>query len=591
MSETDHTDAAAAPVVGRLLSLNVGVPRDIPWEGETVRTAIWKDPVEGPRMVRRINIDGDDQADRAGHGGEHRAVFVYQIEAYRYWQDQLQRDDFVYGQFGENFTVEGLADDEVCIGDRYRIGGAIFEVTQPRVTCFRLGVRMGEPRMPSLVVAHHRPGFYFRVIQEGEVQAGDEISRVRTGPEQLTVSDVDGLLYLPHRSERMLKRALRIPALSEGWQASFRELLEQTERGAEAPPPAAWEGFAPLTVTAVHRESSTIVSFDLRPADAKVADGVTAGQYLTLRLRPDGPDRPALVRTYSLSAITPRDGYRISVKLEPGGAGSAFLQQHVKAGDVIDVAAPRGSFVLRDDDHPVVLISAGVGATPCLAMLSALADCHDSRPVWWIHGARNGQEHAFRQEVDELLAALPNGHRITAYSRPNADDVPGTTFDRAGRITIETIQGANVPQDADYYICGPTGFMHELSAGLAAHGVPPQCISMEIFGTVGAIRPGVLGDRPGPHLPPGPPGQGAVVTFSRSNLAVAWDPSYSNLLEFAEACDVPVSFSCRTGVCHTCESGLLDGDVTYTTEPLEPPQEGRVLVCCCKPAGELTLEL
>jgi ferredoxin-NADP reductase len=445
--------------------------------------------------------------------------------------------------------------------------------------------------MPSLLVAHHRPGFYFRVIREGEVEAGDEIFRVQTGPEQLTVSDVDGLLYLPHRSEHTLKRALRIPALSEGWKASFRELLDQTESSTVAPPAAAWEGFAPLTVTAVHRESSTIVSFDLLPADSKVADGVAAGQYLTLRLRPDGPDHPALVRTYSLSAITPRDGYRISVKLEPGGAGSAFLQQRVMPGDVIDVAAPRGSFLLRDDDHPVVLISAGVGATPVLAMLRALAERHDDRQVWWIHGARNGQEHAFRQEVDKLLAELPNGHRITAYSRPSDDDVPGTTFDRAGRITIETIQEAQIPEGADYYICGPTGFMQALSAGLAADGVPPQSVSMEIFGTVKASRPGVLGDRPAPHLPPGPPGQGPVVTFSRSNLAVAWDPGYSNLLDFAEACDVPVSFSCRTGVCHTCESGLLDGAVTYTTEPLEPPEEGRVLVCCCKPTGELTLEL
>ena len=148
-------------------------------------------------MVRRINIDGDDQADRAAHGGEHRAVFVYQIESYRYWEQQLQRDDFSYGQFGENFTVEGLADDAVCIGDRYRIGEAIFEVTQPRVTCFRVAIRLSEPRMPSLLVSHHRPGFYFRVIQEGEVKAGDDIRRLQSGPERLTVADVDGLLYLP----------------------------------------------------------------------------------------------------------------------------------------------------------------------------------------------------------------------------------------------------------------------------------------------------------------------------------------------------------------------------------------------------------
>ena len=168
-------------VVGRLLSVNVGLPRDVAWEGKTVRTAIWKEPVEGPRMVRRINIDGDDQADRDGHGGEHRAVFVYQIESYRYWERELKRQDFSFGQFGENFTVEGLADDEVCIGDRYQIGEALFEVTQPRVTCFRVGIRMEEPAMPSLLVARHRPGFYLRVLQEGLVQAGDDITQIETG--------------------------------------------------------------------------------------------------------------------------------------------------------------------------------------------------------------------------------------------------------------------------------------------------------------------------------------------------------------------------------------------------------------------------
>src|SRR6201991_1088136 len=196
MTTTRPTQPAAAPVVGRLLSLNVGVPREVAWKGKTVRTAIWKEPVDGPRMVRRINIDGDDQADRAAHGGEHRAVFVYQIESYRYWERQLQRDDFVHGQFGENFTVEGLADDQVCIGARYQIGGAIFEVTQPRVTCFRVGIRLAQPRMPSLLVAHHRPGFYCRVLQEGIVEAGDEITLLQDGPEQLTIAEIDVLLYL-----------------------------------------------------------------------------------------------------------------------------------------------------------------------------------------------------------------------------------------------------------------------------------------------------------------------------------------------------------------------------------------------------------
>jgi MOSC domain-containing protein YiiM len=263
MTRTDPTAARdAGDIVGRLLSVNVGGPREVAWEGKAIRTAIWKDPVAGRRMVRRLNIDGDDQADRAAHGGEHRAVFVYQIEAYRYWERELGRGDFAWGQFGENFTVEGLPDDEVCIGDRYRVGEALFEVTQPRVTCFRLGLRMAEVRMPSLVVAHHRPGFYLRVLQEGTVAAGDVIERVQFGPEQLTVAEADGLLYLPHKSRSGLERALRIPALSDGWRGSFRTLLEQSEVPA-APPAPAWAGFVALTVTEVRRERDAIVSFTL----------------------------------------------------------------------------------------------------------------------------------------------------------------------------------------------------------------------------------------------------------------------------------------------------------------------------------------
>src|SRR5271170_307199 len=211
----------------RLLSVNVGLPRDVTWNGKPVRTAIWKNPVEGRQMVSRLNVVGDAQADLAGHGGEQRAVFAYQIEAYQYWERFLGRKDFIFGQFGENFTVEGLPDNEVCIGDRYRIGDAIFEVTQPRVTCYRVGIRTNEPRMPALLVEHHRPGFYFRVLQEGEVGAGDDIVKINDGPEKFTVADTDGLLYLPGASSEQLQRALRIPALSKGWQSSFQAMLQQ----------------------------------------------------------------------------------------------------------------------------------------------------------------------------------------------------------------------------------------------------------------------------------------------------------------------------------------------------------------------------
>ncbi|HEV7750991.1 MAG TPA: MOSC and FAD-binding oxidoreductase domain-containing protein [Baekduia sp.] len=574
---------------GSLLSVNVGVPREVEWEGEVVRSAIWKDPVDGPRMVRTINIDGDHQADRRGHGGEHRAVFVYQIASYRYWERELGREDFVYGQFGENFTVDGLADDEVCIGDRYRIGGALFEVTQPRVTCFRVGIRLGVPAMPSLLVARHRPGFYLRVLQEGEVQAGDAIVKVADGPERLTVADVDGLLYLPHKSRELLQRALRVPALSEGWKGSIRELLDAAGAAADAP---AWSGFRPLRVRAIDRESDTIRSFCLVGADGPETPAARAGQYLTVRVRPDA-DGPPLVRSYSLSTLADESGLRISVKRD--GAVSRFLHDRVRVGDLLDVAAPRGTFVLRDATRPIVLVSAGVGATPVLAMLHQLVRDGDARPVWWIHGARDAREHPFAREAQELLAQLPDAHRLIAYSDASAVVDQGKDYDIAGRLDLAVLQRAGVPVDADYYLCGPEGFMHAIAAALAARGVAPERVATETFGAVAVVRTGIVeGEHRAPHAPGGAPAAAGSppVTFARSGLSVAFDDDrFASLLELAEACDVPAAYSCRTGVCHTCETGLVAGSVDYTTAPLEPPGEGRVLVCCSRPTGDVTLDL
>src|SRR5437762_1589411 len=215
--------------MARLLSVNVGLPRDIEWRGRIVRTGIWKDPVQGRRRVKRLNVEGDGQADLGGHGGEQRAVFVYQIESYRYWEERLGRRDFTHGQFGENFTIEGLPDDEVCIGDRYRIGTALFEVTQPRVTCYRVGIRTNEPQMPALLTSSGRPGFYLRVLEEGEVGAGDPILLITGGPERMTVAAVNALLYSSHHPRDQLKRALRIPALSPGWRWSFEALVRSQD--------------------------------------------------------------------------------------------------------------------------------------------------------------------------------------------------------------------------------------------------------------------------------------------------------------------------------------------------------------------------
>lgn len=587
--------------MARLISVNVGLPRDIAWKGRTVHTGVWKQPVTGRCRVGRLNLAGDGQGDLAGHGGEHRAVFVYQIESYRYWQDQLKRTDFVPGQFGENFTVEGLPDDNVCIGDRYQIGSALFEVTQPRVTCFRVGIRMNEPRMAALLTGSGRPGFYFRVLQEGEVDAGDEIVKVGNADEQMTIAEINALLYFPGHPRDKLERALRIKALSHGWRSSFEALLQQSQSSAAtgnaglapavAGPPTA-PGFRKLAIAAIDQESADVISLTMTSADGSPLPTALPGQYVVLRLSKT-PGAPPIFRSYSLSGPLSTERYRISVKIEPDGAAGTYLRDHVRAGDSLDVSSPRGSFILQPGPQPVVLLSAGIGATPVLAMLHALAAARSTRQIWWLHSARDRQHHPFAAEVRRLLSTLSRARSFVCYSRPDATDKVGEDFNAFCRLSRAALDQVGLPRDADAYLCGPSRFMADMREALAGVGIPPERLHAEIFHGSESITPGVVAaaTRP-PHRPVHEAESGPLVSFARSGIATRWDASaYQSILELAEACDVPVRWACRTGVCHTCESGLVSGTVAYDPQPLDQPAEGDLLVCCSRPTGDVVIDL
>jgi ferredoxin-NADP reductase/MOSC domain-containing protein YiiM len=577
-----------------LVSVNVGMPKDVPWQGKTVHTGVWKYPVHGPAMVRRLNIDGDGQGDLAGHGGEQRAVLVYQIDSYRHWARHFGQDDFSHGQFGENLTVDGMADDEVCIGDRYRIGEAEFEVTQPRVTCYRVGLRLGEPELPALLVSHHRPGFYMRVITEGYIQASDAIVKTRAGPGKLSVADTDALLYLPGRDLGKLQLALQIPALSPGWQGSFRDLVAAADgdgTAGTAPFGAgpAWPAFRELRVAKVIRESAAVSSIYLTTADGTALSTARAGQYLTLRIT--GAGQPAPVRSYSLSSAPDAGTYRISVKQEPHGIASSYLNHDLRPGAVLDVAAPRGDFVLDHGAGPILLISAGIGVTPVLSMLHQLAESHSERDIWWLYGARGPREHPFAAEAHALLASLPHAREHVFYSvatpaerhRVHAAD---------GRLTKEALAGLGIPASANAYVCGPASFMADMRDALTALGVDTAAIHTELFGALPSINPGLTEQtRRAPHQPPGPPDTGPLVTFARSGITTPFGSDWHSVLDLADACDVPTRWSCRTGVCHTCVTPLLSGDITYTPAPLEPPDDGEVLICCAQPGTDIVLDM
>jgi ferredoxin-NADP reductase len=455
---------------------------------------------------------------------------------------------------------------------------------------------MNDPRIPALLVSHHRPGFYFRVLEEGEVQAGDGIVKIASGPEQMPVADVDALLYLPGHPRQELLRALRIPALSPGWQGSFRALLDEEPGSGNAglavtSPPPAWSGFRPLTVTAITRESESVISIQLADPQGGSVPTAGAGQYLTVRVRPRGEKRSVL-RNYSLSGPPGAGYYRVTVKREPEGVASGYLHTCLAVGDRLEVAAPRGTFILDRTDAPVLLISAGIGATPVLAMLEDLAQQHSQREVWWLYGARNGREHPFAAEVRRLLASLPSARSHVYYSHPDPSDVEGRDYDSAGRLTASLLEQLAPPLDADAFLCGPASFMDDVGAGLAVLGIDAARIHTEPFGPRAGITPGIAATpaRP-PHPPAGQPGSGPTIAFARSSLTIPWSGDYGSLLEIAEACDVPVRWSCRTGVCHTCETTLIAGDVDYSPEPVEAPAEGSLLICCSRPRDDLVLDL
>jgi ferredoxin-NADP reductase len=264
----------------------------------------------------------------------------------------------------------------------------------------------------------------------------------------------------------------------------------------------------------------------------------------------------------------------------------------VKAGASLEMAAARGRFILEPGEGPVVLISAGIGATPVLAMLHALAATAPSREVWWLHGARNRNEHPFAAEVQQLLGQLPHAHRVICYSAPVAGEQLGVDYDVEGRLSESVLRQLNVPSGAQAYICGPDAFMAGMQQALVDVGVDPSHIHTEIFGSGPASTPGIAATPAvPPHAPPGEPGTGPEITFARSGLTVPWQRDYASLLDFAEACDVPTRWSCRTGVCHSCEVGLVAGSVSYDPDPVDPPADGAVLICCAVPQDEVVVDL
>ena len=523
-----------------------------------------RQPVDGPRMVRRLNIDGDGQGDRLGHGGEHRAVFVYQLDSYRYWQRELGRDDFTLGQFGENFTVEGLADDEVCIGDRYRIGAALFEVTQPRVTCYRVGhpdgragdaVAAGRPPPPGLLPPRPRGGRGRRPATRS--------SRSPTGPERDDASPRSTRCSTCPAVARAARAGAAHPGAEPGLAGQLPRAARQGRRHGRGARPRG-PGFRPLRVAEIRpRERDHHArSGSCPPTTARRRRPRRAGQYLTLRLRPDA-GAPPLVRSYSLSDLPGERGYRISVKRE--GAGSRYLHDHV-AGR----RRARGRGAARRL-RPARRHRPGRAGQRRRRRDAGAGDAARARR------RRAARDRSGGSTARATATSTPSPTRSTrcsrrcrtrtalvAYSRPAGGRRRRRLRRRRAARPRGRSSGPASRRTPTTTSADPTASCARSAPRSPRAESRPTASHTEVFGAVADPRPGIVrpatGRRTRPtarraparrHVRPQRPGRRRGTTGYR-------EPARPR-----RGLRRPRRLRCRTGVCHNCESGLLAGAVSY----------------------------
>jgi ferredoxin-NADP reductase/predicted pyridoxine 5'-phosphate oxidase superfamily flavin-nucleotide-binding protein len=355
-------------------------------------------------------------------------------------------------------------------------------------------------------------------------------------------------------------------------------------------------------VTRVERESNAITSFYLQPDDADCINCHTAGQFLPIEINTHDQ---SVKRTYSISNAPNGVYYRLSVKREPSaapdlppGIASTFLHEQIKTGSMLKALPARGCFVLEESSaRAVVLLSAGVGITPMISMLEQLAvsssGCGIDRRVWFVHGARNGSEHAFRRHVQDIAAQWPGLTTHYAYSAPQPGDVPDEHYNSSGRVSVELLKKLLPFDDYDFYFCGPAPFMESIYEGLKDLNVSDERIHYEFFGPGATLLKeepghsrGLVGD-----LENSAP---VTVRFARSGTEAVWDPAKGTLLDLAESVGLQPAYSCRSGICATCETKVESGGVAYTSPPAAVPQPGSTLLCCSYPSqpdDELVLDL
>jgi ferredoxin-NADP reductase/MOSC domain-containing protein YiiM len=575
----------------RVLSINAGPLQPLSVQCEVIKTGFYKGPCEGAVRVAQIGIEGDARV--ACATDLNRAVFFYQASYYDQLRSELGRD-LPYGTIGENVTFDGPDDKSFFLGDLLRIGSTVLRVTQPRFPCRKLTARMHEgDDFPLRYLKSGRLGFFCNVVEEGTMSAGDPISLVHREADPYPLTEFARVTFLEPRDADGLRRMLSCPVLVPEWRIRVERTLRRA-LGAEG-----WSDYRPLNVVRRHAESLDTVSLDLEDPTGEMLPDFIAGQFVTLRLDVPGEGNP-IVRTYTINGRSASGrGYSIAVKrIAEGdgngfmtGTGSSYLNSSVREGDALAALPPRGLFMVEPGARPIALLSAGIGVTPMTAMLEQLATCPLGREVYFIHGARSGHEHVFDARIRTLTTGSNLLRRFVKYSRPSADDIEGHDFDAAGRVTIDDVVALIPSLEADFYVCGPVAFMRDIIRGLVDRGVPKDRIRYEFFGQNEPLfdEPAEAADSSEPAMDAG--GKPIIVTFARSGVSVPWTKGAFSILSLAEQRGLRLANSCRTGLCSVCVCRLDAGEVTYAVEPIEPPAEGEVMICCAQPTTSVMLNL
>lgn len=547
-----------------------------------VPSAFVKQRLSEGGKVFELGLEGDSQADLAVHGGVDKAVYAYPFENYAAWLAEYPEHRSLWGPgaLGENLSLAGLTEYDVRIGDLFRVGRTVLQVTQPRKPCFKLGLRFDDQRLAAAMVREGRTGWYFRVLESGVVAEGDQVALLERPHPHWTIARVNEAAYGSDTSDEVLRSIAKMPALSAAWRS-------QTQSALSANAAARLQtGFRPYVLTERRPESAAVCSLTFAPTDGLPAAPHEPGQHLQVRLPPvDGGELET--RRYTISSLSNGGTLRISVK--QGGAFSRRLLA-LQVGGTVELFRPQGRFVLdRTAARSLALISAGVGITPMIAMLDAAViqdGRHSAVPeIMFLHQAPDRGEHPFAQHVEAVAAKYSHVATRIFYSRPDPSAGSSGHVVEGRRMAAADLD--DLPLDAAYYVCGPSDFMAWVREALVTRGVPARSIRAETFASADAA---VVGASAAP-VEAGSLDR-ALISFERSGTDVEWTPERGTLLDLAQALGIKAPFDCRIGLCGACLTRILEGEVRHVGGSGVEPDDTEALICSALPgSARLVLDL